>query len=479
MNLYKKHIRYFLYILTAVVLANAFYFVSQKPVFGYANNFDFLRQSACVGLWQYADDKPREEGNGKKVYGELINDGFKNSGWCQISSGTLITYLNSKVASENEIISISRIGITLVVILALGAIYFLSLSVSALTITALFSIAFAGVFLDFKNLLFFNTLYLESTVTASIFFSIFFLMLLFYGKCKNTKEVRTIFFGFIVAVSFLGFSKEQYLPLGCSFLLIAFSVLMLKNFKKLAAICLVGLVLIPSSYYKVNKPNGTLIDAIVACNKTNTFLGAVLPNAKDKIKALDSLGLPQSCNDAIGLNWYSPGLQQNHPCPEVLKTSRVKLLNLFLEQPAAYFDVMNQGVQLLKPFGAKGLSFYEGDTNDISSRLSLYKSVSLSYLFKIFNDKLFLIVNYAGSIIGIVFILTAVLRPSALVGRSPILFAIGIGGLVNFYSIFSSVFGDGFVEVPRHAIGVLVAYSIYAAAIIVSCALFFKNKFRL
>ena len=65
-------------------------------------------------------------------------------------------------------------------------------------------------------------------------------------------------------------------------------------------------------------------------NATNTFLGAVLTAASDRARALQQLGLPSSRQIAIGSDWFTPGLQQNHPCPEVLEVSRLHLLPLFI-----------------------------------------------------------------------------------------------------------------------------------------------------
>jgi hypothetical protein len=43
-----------LFILTAIKLI---FITTSTPMLGYANNFDFIRQSSCLGLWVYVDGK--------------------------------------------------------------------------------------------------------------------------------------------------------------------------------------------------------------------------------------------------------------------------------------------------------------------------------------------------------------------------------------------------------------------------------------
>ena len=44
------------------------------------------------------------------------------------------------------------------------------------------------------------------------------------------------------------------------------------------------------------------------------------PSATDANEAANLLVLPSRCVERQGINWYTPGVQAHHPCPEVLKT---------------------------------------------------------------------------------------------------------------------------------------------------------------
>lgn len=85
-------------------------------------------------------------------------------------------------------------------------------------------------------------------------------------------------------------------------------------------------------------------------NATDTFLWTVLPAATDANQAAKILGLPSSCIDHKGKNWYTPGIQEQHPCPEVLQVSRVRILWLSIHDPQFFLTVTRQGLAQLRPW---------------------------------------------------------------------------------------------------------------------------------
>lgn len=74
--------------------------------------------------------------------------------------------------------------------------------------------------------------------------------------------------------------------------------------------------------------NAAATVSIREANLTNTFLYAVLGESGNPSHTAKVLGLPPGCASAAGKSWFTAGVQQLHPCPEVLLMSRLRLLPL-------------------------------------------------------------------------------------------------------------------------------------------------------
>ena len=61
-------------------------------------------------------------------------------------------------------------------------------------------------------------------------------------------------------------------------------------------------------------------------NRTDTIFGALLPASKKPALAMERMGLPASCAQFIGSNWYfTPTEKFNEHCPEVFEVSLPKM----------------------------------------------------------------------------------------------------------------------------------------------------------
>jgi len=160
------------------------------------------------------------------------------------------------------------------------------------------------------------------------------------------------------------------------------------------------------------------------------------------------------------MSWYTPGVNiDNHPCPDIERLSRVKLIRLFIAFPSTFFEPMRKAIYSLPPFYPGNLGRFENASDERSTKFRLLQVSSLSY----WLGKVPLDVLFAGILISMF------ISPLLFVGcffsccsqRYRLSFAlIGLGGLVVFYSIFSSVFGDGYIEIQKHAVGFLIGLSI-------------------
>ena len=67
-----------------------------SPMLGYANNYDFIRQSSCIGIWQsYPNqpNKPKTTNNPKAPVNALIFDDQKLSHVCLNSTDNIFPWI--------------------------------------------------------------------------------------------------------------------------------------------------------------------------------------------------------------------------------------------------------------------------------------------------------------------------------------------------------------------------------------------------
>ena len=63
--------------LIALTIVKIITTIFTTPILGYANNWDFIRQSGCTGIWQHYPDKPKTDSNPDFTVNNLIFDGQK------------------------------------------------------------------------------------------------------------------------------------------------------------------------------------------------------------------------------------------------------------------------------------------------------------------------------------------------------------------------------------------------------------------
>lgn len=86
-------------------------------MFGYANNFDFIRQSSCLGLWVYVDGKQSRSASPWASY--AIYDRDADPALCQKSIDTAAVSGLLKFHQVGDQVSLKEIGFSRVVILGL------------------------------------------------------------------------------------------------------------------------------------------------------------------------------------------------------------------------------------------------------------------------------------------------------------------------------------------------------------------------
>lgn len=464
-----------IYALFALTIIKIVATVFVSPLMGYANNYDFVRQSSCIGIWQSYPDKPSTSANPEAPINSLIFDGHKSRKVCMKSSDNIFPWITAKLHKVGDKIDFREISLWKISF----AVVLFSLLLSKTTDQAYrlaISLAFFLVFGDMTNLLYANTLYLEFSVIAGTFFVLFSTTLLISTKSKNTTLIAST----IVSLFWLGFSKQQYMPLAIFFGIICAMTMLLKyGDRRLGITFIVIVAATPFIYAKLNRSDSGHMIGVNFANKTDTFLGAVLPESADKEATLLKLGLPITCLKGIGENWYTPGIMQNHPCPEVQHLSRAKLAEVFISDPRTFLEPMRKAIVGLRPFYPDYLGHLTEPNDKNSDRYLLLKKSSLSSALVALPASTMPAIVYGSIFFGIAALGSTCISLRTHACPKPLVLMILFGSAVSFYSIFSSVFGDGYVDLQKHAVGFLVGIAFQVAALVLLLAGWLVNRIPL
>jgi hypothetical protein len=152
------------------------------------------------------------------------------------------------------------------------------------------------------------------------------------------------------------------------------------------------------------------------------------------------LGLPPKCADAAGKNWFAPGMETAHPCPEVFEVSRMDVARLVLSEPRTLWTVAISGVERARPWVPDYLGKVEGGT-----QAPLPDSMpTLSRVLDRLPLPLFAALLLAPPLLIAVFL---VWRPREL-SLAPA-FALSFGALFPPLALATVVFGDGFADTAK------------------------------
>lgn len=432
------------------VIITIFYcsFFLYKPGFiGYANNFDFIRQSSCVGLWSYIPEHSKIAGHPSYPSSNILYDADISMDKCINSSDNISSYFLAYLLTKGDVVSFVNLGsIKIILILLLSTLAILVSKSKLVSSVILLSILTEGIYLAYAN-----TFYAEFSVISAYTLIVISTYSFIYCNGKYAGfQIAIIFFGII----WLGLSKQQwsYLPV---FLMFFYLLVVYRRtvFKK-SVIAFLGLSLISVVFFQfMNKHNFESETSISSANKINTVFHAVLPESAEKTQALKVLGLPEHCAANIGINWYHPKQNALNSCPEIKEFSRVKLIYLFAREPATFFVPIVKFTKEMRLFYPDYLGVTIPGEADAFIKLQRVISFSISHALSKIDYSVFfsiVLVFFIGScLIGFVLILFSKILSLELVSY---MYLFTIGGLTVGYSICSSVFGDGYYEAAKHSV---------------------------
>jgi hypothetical protein len=442
------------WILFALAAIKIILVVSASPVVAYANNWDFARQSSCYGVWEsYPDGKDKTAFNFDRPVNPLRYDGDRRPEWClqAIDNVFVSAALAPRALGEN--VDLRTIGLGRAAFILGMSAWLMRLARRTrhkLAIAAILLLAFG----DIAYLAFFNTLYAEFSMLAGCFLSVMSLMLI----VDVTKPQRQLIAFSAVALLFFGLSKAQYMPLASVCALAFAGVLWRKRTARAVPAGFLALAIaMPIVFTSLNPSSKGIMAPIKVANIMDTFMVAVLPNTRDPKASLSYVGLPEHCTRALGVSWYDPGVAGNLPCPEIANTSRTQLIRLFIKDPTAFFNPMRLAIQKVRPATIYYLGIAETQSVKTSIRLAAVEKTSLSRAIDALPPAVFMVL-VCGS-------LAAALGSLLYCSHSSSALLLSAGGAVIFYALISSVFGDGFMEISKHATAIFLGFTIQLGAI--------------
>ncbi|MFV0680741.1 hypothetical protein [Ottowia sp.] len=304
------------------------------------------------------------------------------------------------------------------------------------------------VVVDPINLLFLNTWYAEFSafaVTTLLIGLVWLWMLDLIGLRP------TLLWG-AMCLLFLSLNRNQYMfLLPTVALLIAAAMAVTRPYRRqltgspikvvlVAVLCLLPALVYTSAAQKMYP--------IGAANRINTVFFTLLPASQNPARMAQKMRLPPSCLQFSGRNWYdTPTTAFETHCPQVMRLPLSKVVKGVISEPLVVFTIIEHVGKTYRGFLLPLLGQIEGRANaqlqDSSSRLHR----SINPLFKrLAPDAITALILVAS--LGPV--LAALIAWSVRQRRWSFMFL--LCGLLFNYALFSSLFGDGYADLDRHAI---------------------------
>ena len=454
-------------LLVVLTAARMFIVCLSTPIAGYANNYDFLRQSSCMGVWQVYDDRPKTSPHPDRPVNALVYDGDRRHGLCMHSSDNLFPWLVGHLSGRGVHFGLRRVGVLKALTAVAVMVALLAQPVSA---ALRLSLAFVATLIlsDFSSLLYLNTLYLDWSLLVFIVASV---GLAVGAYCRTTRPGPFYLAFFLFCLAWFAFARQQYWPFSIVIGGTAVLALLLRwrDWRSVFAVS-VAIIMIQCAYLNVQLHISEHTRNIDKANRVDTFLSATLPAARDPRAAMAVAGLPPHCASAIGKDWYTPGFQQENPCPEVYGLSRLRLFRLFAFDHDMLARPMMHALAISRPALLQYVGHFERPTDAAGRRYRWLDATSMSTLisdlpYGIYRALAILSCSAGPLALGLVLSRGVRLRERGGNDIDAALLMVGIGGVLGFYGLFSSVYGDGYGDMPRHAIGLLLGVELQAGAI--------------
>ncbi|HKU85621.1 MAG TPA: hypothetical protein VJV77_04710 [Casimicrobiaceae bacterium] len=435
--------------------------VLSEPMLGYANQYDMARMSACLDLWP---DVPGDRSLAHQqapltAYLDVHDDAAR----CYPSSTVVLAAVAKGVVQVGGALGLFSLeayplqAVGLVQALALLAVVVAFCYAERFRPWARFGhcAVFALILSDPANGMWLNTLYTEWTALLAAYATVGLVAL-----SPTRRASVPLALGWVCALVALSLSRPQYIAFGIVPLVVIApaywrekrGVLIAASIGFVSAIAL-------QSYWIARWPS------LRAASNYDFYLGAVLPAVRDERFALSRLGLPPGCRDAIGSNWFvGMGGPAPGQCDAIAPLGRLEFLALSAADPALPARLLIRGLPQTQAWWMHYLGMIAGRSFGDASALRSWRTVSLASSTERLPLRTWLCVVAflpAACLAAGVGFLRRVHRGEQGTGAAAAIFVCACLGL---YAIVSSLFGDGYLEVARHA--VLMHAALWATVLI-------------
>lgn len=429
-----------------LALARGYAILFNSPLIGLANNFDMLRVQGCIRAYPVRADNVEPWAQSPQA--PLLRYRFDKSidPGCYFSTESWLARLYKPVLKKQSKLS----GDGTFSIRSYGAFKLLLLVVSGLVISLLLlknglgfpsvvnAILFAVVFTDPGVVIFLNGFYAEFSAVLFAYLSVALVCVILFKKQGSKFEYALL----LLCMVLVCLAKIQHF----AFSLFLFSMVAVSTkFSELSkgtAIRLLSVMLfsaIIGAAIQLNHMSGMATGDMRKANITNTVLQGVLGSSKSPEATAALLGLPAHCAKHAGKTWFSPGVIENHPCPEVFDVSRLDIAALLLNDPTTIVSVFTGGIDRVRPWIPSYLGVVEGEyfgrlPDDIFTVDRFVSGLSRPAFGFLFLSPL---------VISLFFV---AFRYSDSSGVTALLLFLS---LYTQFSLVSVVFGDGFADVAK------------------------------
>jgi hypothetical protein len=438
--------------------------VAASPMLGYANQFDMGRTSACFGLWPDLPEPARYEAHPQAPIARYVR-GEQRPAECYRSTELAFVAAALAIAPRDGPVHLRLVGAVkgaVLILVALG----LDAALKRRPAWALANAAvFAFVLADPMTTLWLNTLYTEFGALLGAYASIGLLPALVVREPQSAPPRWTLF-GFVCSLTVLGMSRQQHLLLP-AVLALPVLVSLWRTARGIALGLALGVLAIALAQATIVRPT-----TITAANNVDVVLGAILPASRDQARTAARLKLPERCLQSSGASWYETmGESLAATCPEALAMPRRALAAVAFAEPSTIVRAVLRGLPQLQDWRLGYLGSVEDRDfagSDAVRVVAGPAAISLAPAVTALPGKAFAWV--LGASLALL-IASAGATLLASIRGSPAPFALVIYALTAtaWYAILTSILGDGYVEIPRHA--QLAAPSLAAALLIVAGAL--------
>lgn len=438
------HARWLVYVFLILGMLRAGAFLMHSPMLGLANNYDMIRVQGCIDAYPVRDPAVPPWSNSWQAPIERYAFRGDLEPGCFFTSEALFAWAAwpfmrwQASRSPDRSFSLRTVGAVKFVLMwgLIGGVVLALLrrraNGAALGVAGVAALVLA----DPGVSQYLNTFYAEF---AAVFFTSATVLLVLAAPGRSARRPYLILLAAFALLACI--SKLQHVGIG---LVLTACLFAARRFgpphvdPRVAVALLVGSVLGFAAQVTHLTAGSTL--SIRHANLTNVVLFTVLGESEQPHLTARHLGLPASCGDHAGKDWYHPGLPENPPCPELLRMSRVRLVALAVQEPRVMLRVFAGGISRARAWITRHFGLVAGQTQG-----------RLPAMHPTWADAL---IRLPAAAFGALLLAPFALGALALIRRPPLGHAAGFAWLVcallPAIVLAVVVLGDGYEDTGKH-----------------------------